>query len=183
MQPKRFLDLLTQHRAADTTESLMLAQTILFVENNLNCFDRQLQVGHVTGSAWVVNPSRTHALLMHHRKLGRWFQPGGHADGQPDVLKVALQEAREETGLTQIRAVSDAIFDVDVHQIPANAKEPAHLHYDIRFLVEADPAEKLIINSESKGLLWVRLGDVAKYNGDESMIRMVQKTLSLQKNA
>ncbi len=183
MQPKRFLDLLTQHQAADAAESQMLAQTILFVENNFNCFDRQLQIGHITGSAWVVNPSRTHALLMHHRKLGRWFQPGGHADGLPDVLKVALQEAHEETGLTQIRAVSDAIFDVDVHQIPANAKEPAHLHYDIRFLVEADPAEKLIINSESKDLLWVRLGDVAQYNGDESMARMVQKTLSLPKNA
>ena len=183
MQRKQILDLLAQYNPTDATEKRMRAQTILFVQENFNCFDRQLEIGHITGSAWVVNAPRTHVLLMHHRKLNRWLQPGGHADGEPDVLKVALNEAEEETGLQQLKAVSNTIFDVDVHEIPANAAHSAHLHYDIRFMIEADPAETLVINAESKDLQWVALSDIAHYNPDTSMTRMTNKTVLSQKNA
>ena len=70
-------------------------------------------------------------LLAHHRKLGRWLQPGGHSDGDPDTLAVALREAREESGL-DVQALDDAIFDLDLHRIPARDREPAHLHFDVR---------------------------------------------------
>src|SRR5215510_11521790 len=97
----------------------MTAALRQFVAANPNCFERSLQIGHVTGSAWIVDLDRTHALLTHHRKLNKWLQLGGHADGDPDILRVALREAREESNLDAIRPVSENIFDVDIHVIPA----------------------------------------------------------------
>ena len=94
-------------------------------------------MGHITGSAWVVDIAGNRVLLADHAKLGRWLQPGGHSDGDPDTLAVALREAREESGL-DVRALDDAIFDIDVHRIPARGDEPAHLHFDVRFLVQAE---------------------------------------------
>ena len=92
-------------------------------------------------------------LLAHHRKLGRWLQPGGHSDGDPDTLAVALREAREESGL-DVRALDDAIFDIDVHRIPARGREPAHLHFDVRFLVQAEH-DRFRVSDESHALAWV----------------------------
>lgn len=98
--------------------------------------------GHLTGSALVVDPATRRILLIHHAKLGRWLQPGGHADGEGDLGRVALREAREETGLTSLELVRPAI-DLDVHRIPARGAEPSHVHLDVRYLVlgsEADGA-------------------------------------------
>jgi 8-oxo-dGTP pyrophosphatase MutT (NUDIX family) len=147
-----------------------------FVRAHEDCFERSLLEGHVTGSAWIVNGSRTRCLLTHHRKLERWLQLGGHADGQTDALDVAMREAREESGLTSLRVVSDGIFDCDVHPIPARKAEPEHFHYDVRFLFEADDDEPLVVSEESKELAWVELGDVARLESDESVMRMVGKT-------
>jgi 8-oxo-dGTP pyrophosphatase MutT (NUDIX family) len=114
-------------------------------------------------------------LLTYHRQLNKWLQPGGHADGDPDLLAVARREAREETGLTRLHAVSPGVFDVDRHWIPPRGDTPGHWHYDVRFLLEADPAEALIVSDESHDLLWVDLARVAVLNPEESMLRMVRK--------
>jgi len=145
MHRQPLLSLLQQYNPTDPGERAMWLNTIAFVEQQPACFERSLATGHITGSAWIVASNATWAnrqqvVLIHHRKLDRWFQPGGHADGNPDVAAVAMQEAQEETGLTQLRFVGQpgeppAIFDVDVHLIPARATEPAHFHYDIRFLI------------------------------------------------
>jgi ADP-ribose pyrophosphatase YjhB (NUDIX family) len=116
-------------------------------------------------------------LLTHHFKLDRWLQLGGHADGDPDILRVALSEAREESGLESIRPLSDAVFDVDVHPIPARGNEPRHLHYDVRFLLEADADAPLIISSESKDLAWVSLAEINQIAVERSIARMVAKSL------
>ena len=147
-----------------------------FVTEHSNCFERSLRVGHITGSAWVVDTSRSHALLTHHRKLNKWLQPGGHADGDPDILRVALREAREESGLECIRAVSEAIFDIDIHVIPARGAEPEHLHYDVRFLLEASRESQLVPSHESHSLAWSPLPEIAELNPQESILRMVAKT-------
>jgi 8-oxo-dGTP pyrophosphatase MutT (NUDIX family) len=148
-----------------------------FVRAHPDCFERSLLVGHVTGSAWIVDRERTHCLLTHHRKLDRWLQLGGHADGDSDVLAVAMREAREESGLASLSAVSPSIFDCDVHRIPARAAEPEHWHHDVRFLVEADPAEPFVVSEESKDLAWVALADVARLGTDSSVLRMVDRTI------
>jgi 8-oxo-dGTP pyrophosphatase MutT (NUDIX family) len=156
-------------------EAAMLADTIGFVESQPDCLLRSCVPGHLTGSAWVVSADRQRTLLTHHRKLDKWLQLGGHADGDPDLLAVALREAQEESGLTSVRPISRELFDVDRHLIPARKTDPAHWHYDLRFIFEADDEERLVVTSESKDLAWVPLSDVARLNPEESMARMVRK--------
>jgi 8-oxo-dGTP pyrophosphatase MutT (NUDIX family) len=174
------LELLREHatRAMDPHEAAMTAATIGFVEAHPDCLLRSCVPGHLTGSAWIVNADRTRTLLTHHHKLDKWLQLGGHADGDGDLLAVALREAREESGLTWLRAVSAEIFDCDRHLIPARGAEPEHYHYDLRFMIEADPTESLVISSESKDLAWVEVAHVTTLNPEESMARMVRKSVA-----
>lgn len=173
------LKLLLDHgrRSLPREESLAVEETISFVEAHPDVLLRTCLQGHLTGSAWIVSPDRRWTLLTHHAKLGKWLQLGGHADGNPDLLSVALREAREESGLSSLSAVGTALFDVDRHWIGSRGSEPGHWHHDLRFMIEADPAEALVISSESKELAWVEVSAVAGLNPEESMARMVRKTL------
>jgi len=161
---------------ADPRDRALAEEFVAFAAAHADSLLRSCIPGHFTGSAWVVDPARRRTLLTHHRKLDKWLQLGGHADGEADLLAVALREAREESGLTGVKAVATGIFDLDRHLIPARKDEPAHWHYDVRFLLEADPAEALVVTSESKDLAWVDLAEVARLNPEESMLRMVRRT-------
>ncbi len=163
-------------RQLDAHEAEMTAETLRFTAAHPDCLLRSCAPGHLTGSAWIVSPDRARILLTHHLKLDKWLQLGGHADGDGDLPAVALREAREESGLAGVRAVSTAIFDVDRHWIPARKSDPGHYHYDLRFRFEADPREPLAISPESKDLAWVEIGRVTALNPEESMARMVRKT-------
>lgn len=162
---------------ADPGEAAMLAEYGPFITAHADCLRRSCQPGHLTASAWIVDAARRRTLLTHHHKLDRWLQLGGHVDGNPDLKSAALREAREESGLTRVRAVTGEIFDVDRHRIPARGDEPGHWHYDVRYLLEADPAEPLTVSDESKELAWVELARVAVLNPSESLARMVRKTV------
>lgn len=179
MKRNSLLSLLSSYTSTDSGEVEMLDETIRFVNDNPLCFERTLHIGHVTASGWVVSKDREQVLLMHHRKLDRWFQPGGHCDGDPDVVNVARKEVQEETGLSDFDLVRNRIFDVDIHLIPANSKEVAHYHYDIRFLFEADPGSELTRNVESKEVKWVPVQEVVILNNSESIMRMVRKIESI----
>lgn len=135
--------------------------------------------GHVTGSAWLVNRPGTHVLLTHHRKLKRWLQLGGHADGEGDVLKVALTEAREESGLERLVAVAPALFDLDIHRIPEHGSEPAHYHYDARFALRSMDDSPYRISGESNQLAWAEIANLGAYTNEESMLKMARKWLAL----
>jgi len=178
MHRRELLALLERYRTPFNTEAGYIRRIRYFVEQHEDCFDRQLWPGHVTGSAWVVNPSRDKALLLHHRKHDQWFQPGGHADGDADILRVALRETHEETGLSTelIHLVDDRIFDVDIHRIPASHHGPEHVHFDIRFLVEIDDTIPLPGNDESHQILWLPLEQVIRFNNNLSTYRMLEKT-------
>jgi 8-oxo-dGTP pyrophosphatase MutT (NUDIX family) len=173
---RALLDLLTAHRPKNAREEGALRAITTFVTANRDCLKRTLLPGHVTGSAWVVSEDGCFVVLLHHGKLGRWLQPGGHADGDPDIARVALREAREETALRSIRLDGHGIFDVDVHAIPARGSEPAHLHYDVRFLFRADRAEVPTPSDESHDARWVALEDARRLAAEESIERMVLKT-------
>lgn len=134
---------------------------------------------HFTGSAFVVSRDGRRTLLLHHRKLDRWLQPGGHADGDADLAAVALREAEEETGLRDLR-VEATPFDLDRHRIPERGDEPAHWHYDVRYVVRCGEAEDFVVNAESLALAWRDIGDVAADVAvDASVRRMAQRWLSL----
>jgi 8-oxo-dGTP pyrophosphatase MutT (NUDIX family) len=177
MHRQILLNKLKEYHGIDAHEETMRLRIIEFVEHNPNCFERSLLTGHITGSAMMVNKQRTHTLLTHHHSLDKWLQLGGHSDGDPDTLNVALREAEEESGVKGIVAVSEKIFDVDVHVIPAKNEVPEHYHYDIRFLFEADDAQPLTVSSESKDLAWIPLNSIEEYTTEESVLRMVRKIL------
>jgi 8-oxo-dGTP pyrophosphatase MutT (NUDIX family) len=178
MNRREMLALLQAYVPADANEQRMLARMIQFAATHEDCCERSLTVGHMTGSAWVIDLERTHVLLTHHRKLSRWLQLGGHADGDPDLRAVALREAREESGLVGLQMLQQTPFDVDVHEIPERRREPRHFHYDVRFLFRADRSEPLVVSEESHALAWLPLRELAAQPDlDESLARMVRKTL------
>jgi 8-oxo-dGTP pyrophosphatase MutT (NUDIX family) len=154
----------------------MVSDGLSFMAGHADCLHRGCAQGHLTGSAWMVSPRRDRALLVHHRKLDRWLQPGGHADGDPDLAAVAMREAREETGLIAAHLVSPEIFDFDRHWIPQRGAEPGHWHYDFRFLVEADPLAPLLLSAESNELRWFALQEIEAVARGGSLLRMAGKT-------
>lgn len=143
-----------------------------------DAFVRERLTGHFTASAWLVSSDGMRALLTHHRKLDRWLQPGGHADGDRDLARVALKEAEEESGLRGLRMLPD-LFDVDRHWIPAHKDVPAHWHYDARFVVRAGEDETFVVSDESHALAWRGVADIAGDPvADDSVRRMARKWLA-----
>lgn len=128
-------------------------QILDFVLDHPDAAERSCPIGHLTGSALVVDATGARTLLMLHRKLGRWFQPGGHADGDANLAAVARREATEETGIAGLRVALPAI-DVDVHRVEPPGEAP-HLHLDTRFLVVAPPGALEQANEESLALRWL----------------------------
>lgn len=183
MHRRDLLDMLRQHQPVDAGEAENLARIEEFVRSHAECFQRSLEVGHITGSAWLINRAGSHVLLTHHRKLGMWLQLGGHADGNPDVLAVAIREAQEESGIDRIMPVSKDVFDVDAHEIPARPGEPPHVHYDIRFLLTTCDDERIRISDESIDLRWVAMDDILQLDVDASIGRMHAKWASIHNTA
>jgi len=175
MHRKLLLDQLSVYQATHTDEADTVERFIRFVASQPECFERSLAIGHITGSAWIVTPDGSEVLLTHHRKLDRWLQLGGHADGDPDVVAVALKEAREESGLEDFELVGDGIFDLDIHPIPARKNEPEHLHYDVRYVFRANGHTDFTVSEESHDLRWVPIDEVQTLTTEESMLRMVRK--------
>ena len=140
-------------------------------------YKRERLEGHFTASAWIVNKKRTHTLLTLHRKLGRWLQLGGHADGNENLIEVAMKEAQEESGLQSLRLVDSTIFDLDKHIIPERPHVPEHFHFDVRYILEADIQEPLQISEESISLAWIAFDSVVDMIGyNPSILRMLEKT-------
>ncbi|MBX7143612.1 MAG: NUDIX hydrolase [Oligoflexia bacterium] len=171
-----FLDLLKRYCPIDKADAECARQFHAFIEKHENCFERALGVGHVTGSSWLLDLTAESVLLTHHRKLGKWVQLGGHADGDSDVAAVALREATEESGLNGIRLVSSEIFDLDIHEIPARGVEPTHLHFDVRFLMQVTNSDPYAVSAESLDLAWIPVVQLCQENVDQSLRRMALKT-------
>jgi len=172
------IKMLQNYQPIDHNEIEFKPRMIEFIQEHSNCFDRSLAIGHITASAWILNKNHLKALLMHHAKLGQWFQLGGHCDGNPDVLSVAIKEAQEESGINGIAPLSENIFDIDIHLIPENSKEKAHYHYDVRFLLAVTSDEKVIPNNESKELRWISKELSCLPTESQSVERMFNKWLT-----
>jgi len=154
---------------------------INFAKQHENCCERTLTVGHFTGSCWLVSSDGERVLLTHHKKLERWLQLGGHADGDSNLAAVALREAEEESGLTDL-TVEPVIFDLERHAIPARGTEPEHYHHDVRFLVRAHGSEQFVVSDESHALAWRNIRELVNdVDAEESIRRMARKWLKQNK--
>jgi 8-oxo-dGTP pyrophosphatase MutT (NUDIX family) len=170
---------LQRHHPADGKEAADLAHIRGFVARHRDPFDRAIAEGHLTGAAFVVSADGRQVLLLHHRKLQRWLQPGGHADpGESEGETVALREAREETGIDglALHPTAPRPLDVDVHDIPARGGEPAHQHLDLRYLVTA-PASAVtaLAEAESTALRWFTWDELAGLDLDPGLRRGLAK--------
>jgi len=141
------------------------------------CRRDRFDPGHFTASAFVLAPERDAILLIFHRKLGIWVQPGGHVDeGDLSVRAAAEREVAEEVGIRglELAASEEALFDVDIHPIPARPGEPAHEHFDVRFSFVA-PSRRFVASDEVAAARWVSLSEVGTVASDESVQRAVRK--------
>lgn len=177
MEPQSLKELLKTYLFFFPGEEQKTKRFLQFLDSHPNGFERTSLVGHVTGSAWLLHPHKDSVLLTHHKKLTKWLQLGGHADGDTDVLSVALREAQEESGIQELGILSTEIFDIDIHLIPAYPGEPAHDHYDVCFAFRA--VEPIFQQSaESTELAWVPIEQITRYSDEISMRRMQQKWLT-----
>ncbi|MCE7994380.1 MAG: NUDIX hydrolase [Roseivirga sp.] len=177
---KRLLASLVAYESDYPAEMAFKRRFIELIENHDNCFERSLLTRHITGSVWIVDESFSAAFMTHHAKLNRWLQPGGHADGDENVSRVALKEALEETGMAGLKLYSDQIFDLDIHVIPERKGIPQHEHFDIRYLIRVDRNTPFQLSDESNELAWLPLDKAAQETDDnKSILRMVEKTKSI----
>ncbi len=188
MHRHHVLTLLEHYHRRQPAERARVDDVVHFVQARPDCFLRTCRPGHVTGSAWLTSADARRCVLVQHKALGRWLQPGGHSDGEPEVHRTALREAREETGMwdAELWMPSDGprLLDVDVHRIPARERadgsvEPAHLHYDLRFWVIAPDDATPHAAVEGNAAAWFeleRLGDVTE---EESVLRLADKARAL----
>lgn len=150
---------------------------IAFIGEHPDCAQRELAIGHLTGAAWLVDPDGEQVLLTHHRKLRRWLQLGGHADGDLDLAAVALKEAEEESGLSDLQLLRP-LLDIDDHRIPANRRDPAHVHYDLRYVVVARGSLQPTISDESLDLRWWPVSALTESTWEASIRRMAERWLA-----
>jgi 8-oxo-dGTP pyrophosphatase MutT (NUDIX family) len=170
------LETLAAARLFDDRDGDTLRTLEGFVRANPDCLLRSNLAGHLTGSALVVDHERKHLLLIHHRALGRWLQPGGHADGDPDLAAVARREALEETGVGDLDLLVPGPFDLDIHLIPERRGVPAHLHYDVRFLFAANGQADLQGDArEVHAAAWVPLYELEARGIEESVLRPARR--------
>jgi 8-oxo-dGTP pyrophosphatase MutT (NUDIX family) len=174
------LDLLARTHVFDGRDRDTLREIEAFVRAHPDCLLRSNLAGHLTGSAFVVDRGREHLLLIHHKALGRWLQPGGHADGDPDLAAVARREALEETGVGALELLVPGPFDLDVHLIPERRGVPAHLHYDVRFLFAANGTTDLQSDErEVHAAAWVPLAELEARRIEESVLRPARRISGL----
>ena len=169
-------ELLTDYSRQRPEEQEVVQQFQTLLDDPANPFVRDRFEGHLTAGVWLVSGDGKRTLMTHHRKLGRWLQLGGHADGDTDMARVALKEAEEESGLSDLSVESD-IFDLDRHWIPERKDVPGHWHYDVRFVVRANGSEDYVVSEESLDLAWREVAPMTA-DADASLSRMARKWLA-----
>jgi len=170
--------MLNAYDPPDAGEAEDRFRMLVLLQSEPACFERSCFVpGHITGSALLVSGDGRRALMNHHKSLNKWLCFGGHADGEADILSVARREGVEESGIERIEPAFGGIFDLDIHPIPANLKrnEPAHEHFDIRYLFRVTGRENFTVSDESHDMKWCGYDEAVQLAGDDGMRRLLRK--------
>ncbi|HKL47759.1 MAG TPA: NUDIX hydrolase [Candidatus Izemoplasmatales bacterium] len=160
---------------------------INFIQRNPDHLYRENLTAHLTSSAIVVNPLKTKVLFAYHNIYDSWSWVGGHNDGDPDMLKVAIKEAKEETGIKTVEALSDKIFMIDVIYVENHIKNgqyvPDHLHLNVTYLLVASDQQKLVVKAdENQAVAWISLDDVFEKISEPRMVPIYQKAFDKLKS-
>lgn len=175
-------ELLVRFQAANAQEASDLPLMLDFLANGETPFHRTNTTAHFTASAWIVNPARTKVLMVYHNIYNSWSWVGGHADGEEDLLAVALKEAREETGIEHIHPVSEEPFSVEILTVNGHEKHgkyvSSHLHYNVTYLVEAEESDELRMKpDENSGVAWFTFDGALKASTEPWMVERVYRKL------
>ena len=159
------------------------ALILAFLERNPDAFYRSNLLAHMTASAWVVNPQRSKVLMVYHRLYDSWSWAGGHADGEEDLLAVALREVREETGVQRLRPVTEEIYSLEVLTVDGHEKHgryvPSHLHLNVTYLLEAEEDQPLrVCEAENSGVAWFSLADALSASTEPWFVERIYKKLN-----
>ena len=159
-----------------------------FLRKNSDAFYRTNLLAHMTASAWVVNPQRSKVLMVYHRLYDSWSWAGGHADGEEDLLAVALREVREETGVQCLRPVTEEIYSLEVLTVDGHEKHgryvPSHLHLNVTYLLEAEEDQPLrVCEAENSGVAWFSLADALSASTEPWFVERIYKKLNEKLNS
>ena len=156
---QELIDQIEDYKPFNEQEEMDKLLILNWIKNNDNAFSRENTVAHMTASAWVVNKDRTKVLMVYHNIYNSWSWLGGHADGETDLLSVALREVKEEAGITNVKPVSQEIFSLESLTVDGHVKKgkyvSSHLHLNVTYLLEADSEEAVSIKAdENSGVAW-----------------------------
>lgn len=179
----KIIEEIEKYRPCNAQEQRDQALILDFLEKNGDAFLRSNLLAHMTASSWIVNPERTKTLMVYHNLYDSWSWTGGHADGETDLLSVALREAREETGIEHVRPLSPEIFSLEVLTVDGHEKRgeyvPSHLHMNVTYLLEAEESDTLhICREENSGVAWFTLEEALKASSEPWFVERIYKKLN-----
>ena len=179
----KIVEEIKKYRPCNAQEQRDKSVILDFLEKNGDAFLRSNLLAHMTASSWIVNPERTKTLMVYHNLYDSWSWTGGHADGETDLLSVALREAREETGIEHVRPVSPEIFSLEVLTVDGHEKRgeyvPSHLHMNVTYLLEAEESDTLhVCREENSGVAWFTLEEALKASTEPWFVDRIYKKLN-----
>lgn len=179
----KIIEEIKKYRPCNAQEQRDQALILDFLEKNGDAFLRSNLLAHMTASSWIVNPERTKTLMVYHNLYDSWSWTGGHADGETDLLSVALREAREETGIEHVRPLSPEIFSLEVLTVDGHEKRgeyvPSHLHMNVTYLLEAEESDTLhVCREENSGVAWFSLEEALKASTEPWFVERIYKKLN-----
>ena len=179
----KIIEEIKKYRPCNAQEQRDQALILDFLEKNGDAFLRSNLLAHMTASSWIVNPERTKTLMVYHNLYDSWSWTGGHADGETDLLSVALREAREETGIEHVRPLSPEIFSLEVLTVDGHEKRgeyvPSHLHMNVTYLLEAEESDTLhVCREENSGVAWFTLEEALKASTEPWFVERIYKKLN-----
>ena len=174
--------LLRAYETKDVQELTDKTFMLDFLTRYPNALSRENQLGHFTASAWVVNPNQSKVLMVYHRIYAAWTWPGGHADGDSDLLETAIRETREETGLSQVRSLSPLPCSLETIAVQAHEKQgsyvPPHLHFNLTFLLEAEENQPLLAKEdENQAVAWREIPEILSDHTEPHMLTLYRKII------
>ena len=192
MNCQKLIDQIEKYKPYNEQEEKDKILILDWIRNNKNAFLRENTVAHMTASAWVVNKERNRVLMVYHNIYNSWSWLGGHADGETDLLSVAVREVKEEAGISDVRPVSEEIFSLESLTVDGHVKKgryvSSHLHLNVTYLLEADSEEQVSVKAdENSGVAWFTPEEALKKSTEPWFVervyaKLVEKTISLLMN-